>query len=380
MAQYSVIIFDEVVTFDPFDEFVLPLLGRMRNANVDYRPQMFWATNPQYDHGVYHWIKDFYLGSDGVPLKEKSNIERYFVLQNNKPVWYDTLEEAESIHGKGIPRSFRSIRAHVTENIPLLRTNSDYLSNLLALPEIKRRIYLDGSWTAREEEAGFYKRTYSEIVPFPDDSPRKLVRSWDTASSPISSAQNDPDWTRGILVSKNKQGYYTIEDIVSLRDRPHKVEELIISTAVNDPAGTTVVLNIDPGSAGLAYVDHIRKRLADLGIYCKVIRSNKSKLQRFLPFSAIAEAGFTKVVRAEWNEELFDELERFNGQKNNGHDDMADCISLAVEALNQGVVIPDFTLPDLSGSNPFLGSGANSPIFSNPVGSLNLPSYQSIIN
>ena len=51
-SQYSVIIFDEAVTFEPFEEFILPLLGRLRNAAVDYEPQMFWATNPKFDHGI----------------------------------------------------------------------------------------------------------------------------------------------------------------------------------------------------------------------------------------------------------------------------------------------------------------------------------------
>ena len=183
-SQYSAVFFDETVTFDPFEDYVLPLMGRLRNANVSYSPQMFWATNPKFDHGIYHWIKDFYLDPQtGIPLQEKSNIERYFVLQDNKPVWYDNKEEAFSIHGDQV-RSFRAIRAHVTENVPLMRANPDYLYNLMALPDIKRRIYLDGSWTAREEEAGFFKREWSKLYPFPNPMPCRRVRSWDQGSTP----------------------------------------------------------------------------------------------------------------------------------------------------------------------------------------------------
>ena len=96
-SQYSVVIFDEATTFDPFEEFILPLMGRMRNAAVNYRPVMLWATNPRFDHGIYHWIKDFYLDENGIPSQEKSNVERYFVLKNNSPIWYDSLEEAEKM-------------------------------------------------------------------------------------------------------------------------------------------------------------------------------------------------------------------------------------------------------------------------------------------
>lgn len=346
-AQYSVIIYDEVTTF-PFETFVLPLMGRMRNALVDYTPQMFWATNPQYDHGVYHWIKDFYLDEYGIPLKEKSNVERFFVLKDSKPIWYDTLEEAEKLHGQGVPRSFRSIRAHVTDNIPLLKANPDYLSNLLALPEIKRRIYLDGSWTAREEEAGYFKREWVKIVPYPSLFAVKRVRAWDLASSPVSTANPTPDWTRGTLVSKDKDSYYTIEDVSSLRDRPHEVEQLIYKTAKNDPPGTIVCIPCDPGQAGSGYANMIKRNLGEMGVFCRLVKPTKSKLQRFLPFSAIAEAGYVRFVKMEVLDELFDELERFNGERRNGFDDFADTLSDAMIILNTGLELPVMNLTSIS--------------------------------
>jgi predicted phage terminase large subunit-like protein len=311
---------------------------------------MYFATNPMYGHPIGDLLKDYYLDSEGIPIPERSNVERYFVVIDGKFVWYDTMEEAVAIHGEGIPRSFRSIRAHVTQNIPLMKSNPDYYYNLLALPPIKKKIFLDGSWFCREEEAGYYKRHFSEIIEVAPYMPIGRCRAWDTASSPVSSAQPDPDFSRGLLVSKDKAGYITLEDLKSIRDRPHRVEELILGCAKYDPPGTFVVLNIDPGSAGLAYVDNLRKKIADLGVYCKVIRSNKNKLQRFLPFSAIAESGYTRVVRADWNDDWFEEAERFNGQKRNGHDDICDCVSLAVEALNTSYSIPNFSLPDLTSS------------------------------
>lgn len=324
---------------------------------------MYWATNPAYGHPICDMIKDFYLDSEGIPIPERSNVERYYVMIDGKILWYATMQEAEKEHGKGIPRSFRSVRAHVTQNIPLMRSNPDYYNNLLALPPIKKKIFLDGSWFAREEESGYYKREFSEVIPVAPYKPVGRCRSWDTASSEVSTATRDPDWTRGLLMSKDKNGYYTLEDLASIRARPMRVEELILECARYDPPGTFVVLNIDPGSAGLAYVDTLRKKIAEVGVYCKVIRSNKNKLQRFLPFSAIAEAGYSRVVEADWNEEWFEEAERFNGKKNNGHDDICDCVSLAVEALNQGREVPNFTLPDFTSPNAVqsLGSGATLP-------------------
>jgi predicted phage terminase large subunit-like protein len=365
-AQYSCVVFDEATLFE-FETMILPLLGRLRNARVDYKPQMFWATNPMYDHGVYHWIKDFYLDEFGIPLKEKSNVERYFVLQNGKPLWYDSLEEAETNHGKGIPRSFRSIKAHVTDNIPLIKANPDYLSNLMALPDIKRRIYLDGSWIAREEEAGLYHRAWSTIVEAPNMKAKKRVLAFDLASQPVSTQSPNPDWTRGLVMSRDENGIYTIEHLVSVRDRPHVVEELIYKTAREFP-NILVTIPIDPGAAGAAHSSNIKRKLGEQGINCKLIRPLKSKRIRFLPFSSIAEAGFVNVVRADWNEELFNELEEFTGLRRGERDDICDVCSDAVSALNMNNDLPSFTLPDFTGTNPFDGS----------ISGNNIPSYNGV--
>ena len=372
-AQYSLIIFDEATLF-PFEEMILPLFGRLRNARVKYKPQMMWATNPAFNHGIYHWIKDFYLDEHGIPYEHRSNVERYFVLENNKPLWYDTREEAEAVHGGGESspvQSFRSIRAHVTQNIPLMKANPNYIANLKAMPEIKRRIFLDGSWTAREEEAGYFKREFCKVVPHPNLRAVKRVRAWDLASLPVSSASPSPDWTRGTLVSKDKQGFYTVEDIQSLRDRPHEVEKLIYRTAEEDPPGTIYVLPVDPGQAGIAYANVIKVKLAEMGIMCRLVKTNKSKLTRFLPFSSLAEAGFIQFVKADWLEEAFTELENFNGEKNNGKDDICDTVSDAILVLNQDVALPSFSLPSvITPQQPSFQGFNNSNI--------NLQTFQSI--
>ena len=379
LAQYSYIVFDEAVTFD-FEDMILPLMARMRNANVDYTPKMAWCTNPKYDHGIYHWIKDFYLDEYGIPLDDKSNIERYFVLENNKPIWFNDRKDAEAIYGSGADsgiRSFRSIKAHVSQNLPLLKSQPDYLSNLKALPDIKRRIYLDGSWTARETEVGLYLRSMSKIVEHPNMRTKRRVRSYDLASQPVSSQSPAPDWSRGLLVSKDASGVYTVEDLVSKRDRPHIIEQMIIETAKKDleQFGEVMVsYPVDPGQAGIARANDMKRRLAEIGVTCRLVRPSKSKRIRFLPFSAVAEAGFVNVVRADWNEEFFDELEEFSGLKPKERDDICDCCSDAILVLNQELSIPDFTLPSLNLGSPS-GISELSSGLSIPTSGLSIPSY-----
>jgi hypothetical protein len=224
-----------------------------------------------YGHPIADMIRDFYLDDDGIHIPSRSNVERFFIVQDGKFIWYETLAEAEELYGKGVPRSFRSIRAHVTENIPLMKNNPDYYYNLLALPPIKRKIFLDGSWFCREEEAGYFKREFCNIVENPPTSVVKRVRAWDLSATKPSTANPNPDWTRGVLMSKTKNSVITVEDLASLRDRPFKVEQLIIETALTDPEGTIVVLPIDPGSSGIAYTTSLKIKLAELGIYCKLV-------------------------------------------------------------------------------------------------------------
>ena len=81
-----------------------------------------------------------------------------------------------------------------------------------------------------------------------------------------------------------------------------------------------------------------------MGVFCRLVRPSKSKLQRFLPFSAIAEAGYVRFVKMENLDELFDELERFNGEKKNGFDDFADTLSDAKIVLNTGLELPSMQL------------------------------------
>jgi predicted phage terminase large subunit-like protein len=221
------------------------------------------------------------------------------------------------------------------------------------MSEVKQRIFLDGSWTAREEEAGLFRRDWVKIVDKPNMRAKKRVCAWDFASTPVSSASPNPDWTRGITVSKDDLGVYTIEDVFSIRDRPHVVEELVYSTAKENP-GVTFSIPEDPGAAGKAQSKAMQRKLGEKGVVCKILRPTKSKRTRFLPFSAIAEAGYLQVVRADWNEELFNELEEFSGNKPKERDDQVDACSDAVYWLNQGLELPtSFILPDFTQSPGF---------------------------
>ena len=62
-----------------------------------------------------------------------------------------------------------------------------------------------------------------------DNDLAATVRGWDLAATG-DSGRNDPDWTVGIKVSRQRNGRYLISDVVRIRGTPHQVEELIVNT------------------------------------------------------------------------------------------------------------------------------------------------------
>jgi len=63
-----------------------------------------------------------------------------------------------------------------------------------------------------------------------------------------------------------------------------------------------------------AYARDLQRRLSEMGYICRLQRPVKSKITRFAPFGAVAEAGYVQVVEAEWNKEFFTELEQFGAE------------------------------------------------------------------
>lgn len=353
MGQYSLVIFDEATDFT--EEMIVYLLSRMRNAYVDYEPQMFLMTNPEYNSFLRGWIQDYYLDpQSGIPLEDKAGKERYFFRQGNTMLWYNSLEDAEKIHGTGEDNgisSFTFIPFTCRDNPPLLKSQPSYISRLMSLPRVEMEKLLLGSWFARVEASQMWKREWCELVDHPNARARKRVRSYDIAFTKPSEANKSPDFTRGVLMSKDSNSIYTIEDMVSCRDRSHVVERLIFETALRDGTETIIALPKDPNAAAGAYARGLQRKLAEMGFTVRLMSPVKSKITRFAPFSSVTQSGFVNVVKADWNKELFEELEIFDGNKRN-KDDIVDACSDAFFVLSQENRVPDFTLPtDLSVSS-----------------------------
>lgn len=343
-GQYSLVIFDEATDFT--ENMVTYLQTRMRNAYVNYKPQMFLMTNPDYNSFLRTWIQDFYLDADGIPIDDRSGVVRYYFRQGANMHWAGSREELQALYGKDASiQSFTFIGARCTDNPHLMKADPTYASRLLAQSPVEAARLYYGSWFARPEAAGHWKREWCNTVAFPNALARKRVRTWDIASSLPSPQYPDPDWTRGVLVSKDSANLYTVEDMASLRDRSHKVRELIINTALMDGRGVTIGLPCDPGAQAGAWARDLQRTLGEMGFNCKLIKPQGSKAARFAPFSTISQAGFVEVVNAPWYSDFCVELENFDPEIRRQHDDIVDAVSDATFLLNQEMQVPTVSVP-----------------------------------
>lgn len=350
-AELTFIGFDEIQQLS--EDNVIYLLSRLRSTSVDYKKQVFATGNPDYDSFMRHWV-EFALDERGIPIRKEVYPTRYMIQVGSSVVWGDTKEELESVYGSGDESgilSFKFIPGTIYDNPPLMKADPTYISRLKKMPRVEMERLLLGSWYARPEASGLFKREWVEEVDFPNGRATSRVRAWDLAFSKPSEIYPNPDWTRGLLMSKDKSKVYTVEDLVSIRDRVHKVEELIFQTALRDGQGVTISIPLDPAAAAGAYAKDLQRRLAEMGYSCRLSKPVKSKVTRFAPFSSVAQAGFVRVVKADWNKDFYEELEVFDGDKKR-KDDIADVASDCFLLLNKELHLPTFSLPDFSvGSN-----------------------------
>lgn len=357
-AELTFIGFDEIQQLS--QENVVYLFSRLRSTSVDYKKQIVATGNPDYNSFMREWV-EFALDERGIPIRKEVYPKRYFIqIEGGSLEWSDSLEELQEKYGYGDDTgimSFTYIPGTIYDNPVLMKSDPTYLSKLKALPLVERERLLDGSWYARESASGYWKKHWATEVLYPPakEATKKTVRCWDLAFTlPNESSSKNPDYTAGVRMSKDRDGCYTVQDVVRFRERPNFVEQTIINTAKMDGPSVVIGLPDDPAGGG-AYVKALQKQLSELGFICKLIKPSKGKVARFAPFSAVAEAGFVKVVKAHWNNDYHTELENFDGS-NKFKDDQADATSDCFILLNKDVELPtSFVLPDLSKPSTNIG-------------------------
>ena len=333
-AQIALICFDELTHFTAHQFFYM--ISRNRST-CGVRPYIRATCNPDADSWVADFLSWWIDPESGHPILERAGVLRYFVRIAEKIVWADRPEELmkDLLQGQELPpgidpplpMSVTFIPATVFDNPALLRVNPEYLACLLSLPILERERLLGGNWKIRPAAGLYFKREWCAVV---DQAPADLdmVRYWDLAATEKAEF-NDPDWTVGVKLGRDRSGGYWLLDMVRVRANPGDVEQLLLDIAEQDGKKVRIGFGKDPGQAGKSQALHLVRVLS--GFTVTPAPESGDKLTRFGPFSSQCRAGNVKIRRGSWNEELFRVLEGFPDL---AHDDGVDACSGALEMLN----------------------------------------------
>lgn len=313
---------DELTHFSLYQFFYM--LSRNRSAKAGVKPRVRATCNPDPDSWVREFI-DWWIGEDGFPIPERSGLLRWFIRLNDEFIWADTKEEIFAAYGAGEeiqPKSVTFIPSKLQDNKILMKKDPSYLANLLAQDRVTRARLLDGNWNVRASAGSYFRREWFEVIDAIPAGFMKVCRYWDRAATKPNESNKDPDWTQGLKLYKYPNGTYVVADLRSDRNSPLMIEQLIKNTASFDGYATTIYIEQDPGSSGVADAQNYVRLLS--GFDVRVTKPTVDKETRARPVSAQCEAGNIKVLRGTWNNSFFTELENFPEGK---HDDIVDVLS-----------------------------------------------------
>jgi len=366
--QYGGIAFDEGTRFTANQIWYL-MGSRNRNATApdDFVPFTILTVNPDPDSPIKKLI-EWWLDAPGqYPRADRDGVLRWFVRSRNGEIfWADTPDQ---LPAESEPRSMTFIRSRLSDNQALLKKDPGYRSRLETLLPHERARLLKGDWLARPTQGDFFQRGWFRELGDTDLNRRlkkhpslerdmvKVVRCWDLAATPVKgclvpgvprppgfiATEKEADWTRGVKLGLFRGRDVVVLDMVSCRDTPGAVDELIRETARRDGPTTVIGLPQDPGQAGVDQLERKKKDLRGLGRVIGLVRSrNKEFYARPVATYAYQRRVWFKL--GAWNADFFNEIETFPPQERYQHDDVVDAFADAFRLVD--------TLPRAYGYDP----------------------------
>lgn len=331
-SQIPLINFDELTHFTPTQFWYM--VSRNRSM-CGVRPYIRATCNPDADSWVADLISWWVDQETGQAVPERAGKLRWFVRVGEDLKWADDPAELACYtmldeNGQQVPipaKSLTFIPAKLTDNKALMAADPGYMASLLALPMVERERLLGGNWKIRPAAGLYFQRAWCRVV---DAVPAGTVFGvgYDLAATPPSADNPDPDATSRTKIGRMPDGRYIVVHNSSVQDTPAGVERFIRNNATQDGKEATISLPQDPGQAGKSQVKALTLMLS--GYTVRSSTETGDKITRFGPFSAQVEAGNVDVLRGDWNEAWFTQLEGFPAAK---HDDHVDSTSRAFEVV-----------------------------------------------
>ena len=328
------------------EEDVWFLTSRLRSKSKQ-KHQLRLTCNPLNTSFLCDWlVKAGYVGEDGYAIKEMDGVTTYMLQVAGEFRWWKTFEEMEEEVGKeqaAMHLKFVYYSANVYDNPYVRKHLPQYVHKLENLKAVDRARYLLGNWFVKSEGDGYIDRDWFKEVSL-RDIPLGLptVRCYDLASTKPHAGNKDPDWTRGIKATYDKDsGYFYILNMVSLRDGPAMVQALIENTGKADGREVYISIPVDAGASGRVVADQKKARLTALGHRVVLDSTRKGKLARAENFLIALQEGKVFVAPGVFTKEHYAEMEAFDGKNSSGqHDDVVDALASCYNMLTGNSLVP----------------------------------------
>lgn len=310
--------------FDQLEEFsksqFIFIMGCLRSL-CGIKPVIRATLNPE-----VNWVRELvdpWIASDGYADLNKVGKVKYLTIEDDKFVWVD--KNWRDINGNPA-KTITFINADVWDNPELLKRNPEYLSNLYAQSYVDRQRFLGikgrgGNWDVKPTAGLMFNSGWFEFVEVKQvPSYGELIRFWDFAGS----TRKKSKFTAGVLMLKWQQDYYIL-DVINRQVSSAGIDELVEVTARRD-GRAKVRWEQEPGQSGM----YQSAKLVDLlrGYDAAGAATTVDKISRANPFSAAAEHGSVKLLRAPWNNDFLNQLEQFPDGE------LKDMVDAAVWAYN----------------------------------------------
>ena len=155
----------------------------------------------------------------------------------------------------------------------------------------------------------------------------KRIRYWDKAGAD----EGKGDWTVGVLMARDREGFFYVEDVVrgQWTAFPRNDKILSVAEADREKYGNVEIWIEQPPGLAKESTDTIIRKLAGFNVHADPV--HRDKVERAEPFKAMCEAGNVRIVKAKWNLLYKLELTSFPHGK---HDDQVDASSGAFNKLS----------------------------------------------
>ena len=219
--------------------------------------------------------------------------------------------------------------SRITDNRHLNRTA--YEAALEKLSPAERERLLNGDWEVPDEGDVFQRQWLQIIDRTALPAPLDAVRFWDLAATEPTPSRPDPDWTVGLKLERHRPtGTFYVTSIVRTRKAAGGIEQLVAATAAQDGKSVRIVIEQEPGSAGVSVADRYKRHVL-AGYNVRTERATGAKDVRARVVAAAAETGLITIVSGPNTTEFLDELCAFPNAR---HDDCVDAFAGAHAALS----------------------------------------------